>query len=402
MHKIATEEHLERMEEIYSYIKDENAETNESIITILGKNFYDEDLISNYFSYILNPNSNGIGYLPLYNFLEMLNIPTHTIEPDHLDIQREYLLPNNRRIDFLITLNKDHVIAIEHKVFSGEHRNQTIDYECELRKVYESVESETEKTEITYVFLSPYGKHPLNDNFIPVSYAHLVKMLREIPVDFTRDVRKAVFFHEFISHLEGYFLNNQKLELSKKSSLYMKHLNTIKDLEHQFNVDYHNIFHYIKNTMKQYFEANVEGQWEFDFSEKRSYHQIYKPSWKSRGLDIHFELKLDQEKLVNEQLIFQLDIEGAHKKDFEVSHSNNFEKELETHLDDKNILCKGSYRGEWKAKYSFAEKTYHILSPEYLHKEDKLKAALEEMVEDFRPFIDIVDKETKAFSQTQI
>ncbi|SIS55564.1 PD-(D/E)XK nuclease family protein [Salimicrobium flavidum] len=393
-----TEELVKRMEEIYSYIKDETSVANESIITILGKNFHDEDIISNYLAYILDPYSNGIGHQPLHHLLELLNIPHEPEDLENVDIQREYLLPNRRRIDFLITLNNEHVIAIEHKVFSGEHGNQTIDYECELKKLYNSIENEAEDTKITYVFLTPAGKDPLNCNFIPVRYSQLVELLRKIPVDFTKDVRKAVLFHEFISHLEGYFLNNQKLELSKKSTLYLDHLETIKDLEHQFENDYTNVFQYIETIVKNHFIANVEGDWKFDFNQNRTYHKIFKPHWKTENLDIHFELSLSKEGLSKQQLTFRLDIEGSNKNDFEVKRGDYLQKNIQKKLASNSISFKKNYKETWKNKFAFAKKTYHILAPEYLTNETKLKSSLEEMIGEFEEFIKPIDKEIAAYN----
>lgn len=403
-----TEDQLNRMKNIYSYIKDENPASNESIITILGKNFHDEDLISNYLSYILDPYVNGIGYQPLYALLDIINIPFDPENIEHVDIQREYTLPNNRRIDFLITLNNEHVLAIEHKVFSGEHGKQTIEYECELRKLYNSLNSEKKDTVITFVFLTPHGKDPLNSNFIPVSYSQVVPALKRIPVDFTKDVRKAVIFHEFISHLEGYFLHNQKLELSKKSTLYLENLKVIEDLKNHFDSDYTNVFNYIETVIKNYFtplnkqenktqEDKKENYWKFDFKEGRSYHQIYKPNWKTNNLDIHFELSLSKASLAKQHLTFRLDIEKPGKNYFEDNHGESIVNKLHDHLTSNDIMCKKTHNKNWGNSFAFAKKTYPILSPEQLSDEAKLKSSLEEMLKEFDPFIQVIDEELKHY-----
>ena len=43
--------------------------------------------------------------------------------------------------------------------------------------------------------------------------------------------------------------------------------------------------------MKNYFSNDLEGEWGFDFNKNRGFHQIYKPHWKAKVLNIHFELK---------------------------------------------------------------------------------------------------------------
>lgn len=381
------ERQLKRIHDIYQFIKDENDQSTDSILTIIGRKFHDENAISDYLAYVLDPQFNGVGHQPLNNFLKLLNSPIELSDADHIHIEREYRLPNNRRIDFLITINEESIIAMEHKVFSEEHGDQTWDYEKELEK---SLHGKVDH--ITYVFLTPNGKKALNSTFVPVSYHQLVTALKDVNVNFIADIRKAVLFNEMIFHLEGYFLDDKKIALSDKTTLYLEHQEMIQDLKKQFEQDYYKIFKYIESVIENYFTDNVEGEWDFDFKKNRSYHQIYKPHWKTKDLDIHFELKLSRDSLVNHKMSFLLDIEGRKRSDFKVAHEQNLKEQLTNIMNKHDILYRQGKRAD-----TFAIKSYHFLTPDNLKDEATLKSNLVGMMRDFTKFIGIVDQEINYF-----
>lgn len=214
---------LKRMKDIYQFIKDENVKSDDSVLTIIGKKFHDENAISDYLAYVLDPQQNGVGYQPLNNFLKLIDVSIELSEADDIDIQREYTLSNQRRIDFLININEESIISIEHKVFSEEHGDQTWDYEKELKKSF------SRDIDITYVFLTPNGRKALNPAFVPIGYEKLVTALKNVNVDYIRDIRKAVLYHEMIFHLEEYFMDDKKIALSNKALLYIEHEKMIED-----------------------------------------------------------------------------------------------------------------------------------------------------------------------------
>lgn len=378
---------LKRMKEIYRFIKDENVKTDDSVLTIIGGNFHDENAISNYLAYVLDPQLNGVGTQPLNNFLKILDASIELSETDRIDIQREYTLPNNRRIDFLITINEERMIAIEHKVFSDEHGDQTWDYERELNELFRD-----EAGDMIYVFLTPNGRQALNPAFDSMSYEQLVFALKNVDVNFIADIRIAVLYNEMIFHLEGYFLNDKKIALSNKATLYIEHEEMIQDLKTQFKQDYEKVFQYIESVIKNYFSNNLEGEWKFDFSKKRGFHQIYKPHWKEKGLNIHFELNLKSKSLINHEISFLLDIEGTKKRDFTEVHDKRLKDKLENVMNENDILYRKGKRAD-----TFAIKTYHFLTPENLNDEEVFNDHLVDMIEDFRDFIDVVDREIDCF-----
>ncbi|SFP37254.1 hypothetical protein [Salibacterium halotolerans] len=60
---------LDRIADIYPYIKEEDVQTNDTVLTTLNKQFHDENAISDYLAYVLDPNGNGVGIQPLHNLL---------------------------------------------------------------------------------------------------------------------------------------------------------------------------------------------------------------------------------------------------------------------------------------------------------------------------------------------
>lgn len=382
-----TKKQLKRIEDIYQFIKDEHVTFDDSIITIIGGKFHDENAISDYLAYILDPQLNGVGHQPLNRFLEIINSSISLSEIDNVNIEREFTLPNNRRIDFLITINEESIIAMEHKVFSEEHGDQTWDYERELKKCFPDY-----MDDITYIFLSPTDKKPLNPAFTPISYRQLVSALKKVNVNFTQDIRKAVLFHEMIFHLEGYFLDDKKIALSNKTSLYLEHQEMIQDLRNQFDKDYDKVFQYIESVIKNYFSHHFTGDWDFDFRKRRSYHQIYKPHWKTKELDIHFELLLNRDSLIDDKISFLLDIEGSQKADFKAAHEKRLKEQLKSAMNEHNILYRQGKRAD-----TFAIKSYHFLNPECLKDEAIFNTHLTNMIEEFIGFTDAIDQEINFF-----
>lgn len=380
---------LETIKYIKSFIKDDNNKPDDSVITILGKKFHDENAISDYLAYILDPEVNGVGHEPLIRFLELIDRPIELSDSDDVYIQREYLLDNNRRIDFLIEINEEHIIAIEHKVFSSEHGDQTVDYEKEINQSF------SDKAEdIQYVFLSPGGRKAINPHFISMSYADLVFLLKQTKIDFTKDIRKAVLFNEIIFHLEGYFLSNKGIKLSEESRLYIDYFKTINDLTNKFEEDFKRILTYIESVIKNYFNNNIGGtEWKVDFSEKRSYHQIFRPHWKTKELDIHFEVKFDQRRLVNGELSFLLDVEGNKKDVFKKHQDHRLREGLQDVMDRNEIL----YR-KGKRKDTFASKTYNFLNYNNLEDENTIEENILQMINEFEDFIEPIENEIEHFN----
>lgn len=211
-------------------------------------------------------------------------------------------------------------------------------------------------------------------------------------MNFIADIRKAVLYNEMIFHLEGYFLDNRSIALSNKASLYLNHHEMIQDLREQFEQDYYRIFQYIESIFKNYFIQKLEGDWEFDFKKDRTYHQIYKSHWKRKELNIHFELNLSHNSLINHSLSIMLDIEGTKWEAFKNGYDKKLKEQLNDLFSNHQILYRKGKRGQ-----TFAYKNYHFLTPHHLEDEEIIHQHLIEMIEEFIGMVGPVDQAIERF-----
>lgn len=366
---------LEILQNIHPYLHDKKVP--ETIFTILNKKF-DENGLSDYLAYLLHPIRNGIGFAPLQALCEYIGVnwkQEYELK-NQVVIEREFVLNNNRRIDLLILLGDDLLIGIEHKVFTGEHGGQTKDYEAQLLLMYPNLEHK-------YILLAPKKLKPLSTSFQPMEYKELLNILKSVNLNPMLDIRKAVLFYEFITHLEEFFVSNNQFSLSDKTKLYLDHANMINDLRKSMKKDYENLFQFIEQNLQQQFN-NFEEGWVFDFKSSRGYQQIYKPHWKKKDLWLHLELAITEESLISREVTFMLDIEGNKRNDFRRNKEENLKQSLQTTFDNNKIVHTLSGR-------SFAHKKYALLTPDILEDQAKLADELQRIFEDFKPFINAVD-----------
>jgi hypothetical protein len=109
----------------------------ETIPALFGR-AYDENFISDYLAYILDPARNGIGSEPLQALLSVAFDPDLDVDLDNVTILREYAFGdvNFGRIDLLIQLGDQGergVIGIENKILASEGDTQTISYATSIK-----------------------------------------------------------------------------------------------------------------------------------------------------------------------------------------------------------------------------------------------------------------------------
>ncbi len=281
----------------------------ETIPTIFGKVF-DENFISDYLAYILNPKKNGVGTSPLRkfveNFKENITINEAEIDFNKVTMNREYTLKNNRRIDLLIKVDNSLIIGIENKIFSKEGDKQTKDYaECINKEFIDYTR--------LLCYLTPRKDSPESTKFISLSYDQLGKLLRDINYDFTENIRKSVIFNDFIIHLEEYIVN-KKLVVNEKTKLYIDNHEIINDLSDNFNSDAESVFNAVESLIKSYFSGS---EWKFWFKSSREYQQIYKDDWLKDDLYIHYEYHFSAtDLLLKNKIKFMVDVERDRRDDF--------------------------------------------------------------------------------------
>lgn len=159
------------LDKILKYLPEKENRLN-TIPRIFNKT-YDENFISDFLAYILNPAYNGIGIEPLLRIVEDYSLKATSIlnsltmaEENEIEVIREYTFGNGRRIDILIIIQDLLVIGIENKIFSGELNNQTIDYA-------NSISDKFSECETVLLFLTPKKSIPSSNEFEPVSYKEL-------------------------------------------------------------------------------------------------------------------------------------------------------------------------------------------------------------------------------------
>lgn len=169
---------IDTLDKIYKHLpeKDNKIRTIPSIFN----RTYDENFISDFLTYILGPQQNGVGLEPLIRVIEKYTekgvdiLENLTLEEkNNVEIIREHSFSNGRRIDILIKVQDELVIAIENKIFATELENQTRDYA-------KSIHREFPDYEYVLLYLTPEGISPRSKEFSTISYKQLIEQLKKL------------------------------------------------------------------------------------------------------------------------------------------------------------------------------------------------------------------------------
>lgn len=213
-----------------------------TIPVIFGRS-YDENFISDYLAYILDPDRNGIGDEPLVRLLELVVPEAEMPDIEVVEITREYSLGSGR-IDLLIDICESAVVGIEAKLWSPESPGQTAGYARAMRREFPDRPHHL-------IFLTPSGTKPRSSAFRAVSHSQLLQTLREIRYDWRTDVRKSVLWEDFLTHLEVYVvMDNQAPVLSEKTRLYIANHEMLRDLEGAYDRDSRAVFDYVVSRLE--------------------------------------------------------------------------------------------------------------------------------------------------------
>lgn len=237
-----------------------------TIPTIFGRG-YDENFISDYLAYILNPEVNGIGIAPLQALLEFAE--KDLVNPNtKVKIQREHTFPGGGRIDFLIQLDEDTIVGIENKINASEGWQQTLSYE-------QGIAAEFPNANSYLIFLTPGGKKASSNQFRSVSYTDLYWAWRKIPVSPLPDIHKSVIWEDFLAHLEdNIIMGNKSLDLQEKTLLYIKYQELIDDLTTGVQQDAENRQNYVLGKINALFSG-----WDFYGNKSDLSRWFVKKSW---------------------------------------------------------------------------------------------------------------------------
>jgi hypothetical protein len=300
---------MKTVNKILKYLPDNNKKIK-TIPQIFNKT-YDENFISDFLAYVLDPLQNGIGIEPLIKLIEDynksgVNILKNLRLMDKLNIKisREYTFPSGRRIDILININDELIIGIENKIFSGELDSQTEDYG-------NSIYNNFPECEYVLLFLTPKGVKPKSDMFFSISYKQLISKLSKAKFDYRDDIRKKIIFDEFILHVEEYMMSKKSKNISEQTRLFLEYRETIEKLDQYFKQDSIMVFEEFEGILKSIFEGT---EWNFNIKQDRGWHAVYKDSWNIEGLYIHHEFWISNENILTKPILhYLIEIEGKHK-----------------------------------------------------------------------------------------
>jgi len=123
-----------------------------------------------FLAYLLDPKeSHDLGSEFARQFIELVAPEVIIADLSDLEVHRE-----RWRIDLaLVSRSSKFAIIVENKIWSGEHGRQLDDYEREAKSRFRDLATH-------FVYLTPNGDKPSNDNYRPVSYEALVQ--RMLPI----------------------------------------------------------------------------------------------------------------------------------------------------------------------------------------------------------------------------
>ncbi len=256
-----------------SELKKSTTITLPEIFGIKDKEIY----ITQWLSFLLDPNRNGGWYGMIDCFLKCVNEESNYDRSDKVDVRSEYVFSNGRRIDLLIETSNQ-IIAIENKLWSSEQPNQTKDYASSLN------EYNKENKKLICIYLKPElnGSCPEDKIFQIVTYNTLHLDMESFDVDEDNKITK-LLRDEFIKYV-GVDLVCEFPEMSEYIEAYYNSISIIKDAESAYKNYVDSIDEYIKKGL----DKNSS-----DFKSdniKAGYWQIIKRDSKWRTLDFHIEV----------------------------------------------------------------------------------------------------------------
>ena len=313
-----------------------------TIPAIFGRQ-HDENFISDYLAYALDPGRNGIGEAPLAQLLNLCDIDAADLPLEDVTIHREYQLENGR-IDLLLEWEDMLVLGIENKILSTEGTGQTRYYAKVVPRLFEG-------TSYHLVYLTRDGHKAGSSKFQSISYVQLLVALRNVAATSATTLRQRVVWDDFLEHLEVYIIMSDPdhFEFSEKAKLYIEHQTMLHDLENTFKKEWNEALAYLEEQLHTHLEG---GPWITRFHGTRyNFHQVLKPSWHSAGLSIHYEYWFTVARLNRRELTFMVDVESKRADEFLARFDARYPS-LETDYRERGIRYRPPNRKNaiaWKA-----------------------------------------------------
>ena len=268
---------------------------------------YDENFISDYLAYILDPARNGLGSEPLEALVALVWPELEETGFQEVEVYREYNLDGGR-IDLLILVDDALVVGIENKIFSGEGTNQTSSYARVIRREFpEHIHA--------LVFLSSGGIKPGSKYFRALSYRQLLHSFKALGYDWTEDIKKSILWEDFLEHLEEFIVNEKSdFEFSPKARLYLENYEMIEDLQEAYKIEWKPFIKHLEARLLAQLGPN---EWEIDSSQwQHNWNRVFKKSWKGDNVFINFSYYFSPDQYEKNKFHLRLNAEGKYYKDF--------------------------------------------------------------------------------------
>lgn len=263
-----------------------------TMLDVIDK-IYDENIISNWLSFIFNANINGIGNEPVEALLKSIKCNISIENQQIIDIKREETTNDNKRMDLVIRYPNTWIV-IENKICSFEHDDQTIEY-------FDYIEQEGKKADvekIVYIYLRPdwnsqkdapkknFAKE--NEGFRNLYYSELIRNLKDISFWKYKEPEKFIYLKSFIEIGEKYYMD-KKLEIDEEVQLYIEQKDKIRRIQNKYEDIRNRILKRIGEVLPSEFENYYSNY-------SNTYIQNANISWnnkdKSRN-EIHYEIYSD-------------------------------------------------------------------------------------------------------------
>lgn len=325
-----------------------------TIPAVFGRS-YDENFISDYLAYAIDPSRNGIGEAPLERFLSLCGIDPVERPLADVVVHREYYLEGGR-IDLLLEWEDTMVLGIENKILSAEGLDQTRYYAQVMARKFAVVPYHL-------IYLTRTGDRASSDEFQPVSYKQVGEALRQVQISPDTTARHRVLWEDFLEHLEEYIIMSDPshFEFSEKAELYLEHRTMIEDLVSAFGREWGEAVSFIEQQLKVQLDG---GPWTIDWSKGVStyWKPIFKPAWKSQTLFAHYEFWFNLDTFCRGDFWLMAEVEGQEADHFLALFDQRYPS-LKVHYDGKGIKHHPKERKQaiaWK-KYATSQNIEEVV-----------------------------------------
>ena len=348
--------------------------TKPSLIKLLGRQD-DENFISDYIAYLLDPKKSSIGKQLIIMLFSKLVGEQIDIDVNKIRIHREYTLGVDSRVDIVVEENDIPILVIENKIWSGEGDNQTIKYSDHLTTKFPDLK-------ILQIYLSPYKIQPKSKLFKAFSYSELYECINSVILVPSLSFEEIYNIKLFLDYIKDEFME-KKIELSETSKLYLNNLDTISKIKEIFESE---ADEYFSNFIKSFKSVFSEDIWIHNWKSERSYQQIFKKNW-NKLCNIHFEIFIDRiQYMRNNKFDIMIDVES--------DKDNIVRKKLENKIrntDVGNILISYGYNLEPARSVSIIYKTISVDKSLYMLSAEELYKIVKRIYQELEHVFNLID-----------